>query len=286
MSTPLAALTSALRCGPPWIAGVLNVTPDSFSDGGDHLEVAHAIVHGAQLIADGANIIDIGGEATGPGSQPVSAEVEIQRIDKVVRSLGRSAFLSIDTYKSQTAEHCLAAGARMINDISGLRADPDLARTVAKHDAFLVIMYSKQTGTSPHVDNSARAYSDVVQEISEFLLERAAYAEKQGVSREKIILDPGMGRYVSERAEDSWELLARMSELVHKTLPYPIFLGTSRKGFLGGRLSERDPLSQLTATIAVERGVSIIRTHNVKMAKDFFGALHRLSPAPGGKPTE
>ena len=271
-------LETRLGVPPPWIVGIINVTVDSFSDGGNFLTPAQAITHGIKLLEQGAHILDIGAESTGPGSRPISATEEFTRIKDVVRELSKHAFVSVDTYKASTATQCLELGAQMVNDVSAFRADNEMPDVVAAKNVFIVLMYSKQTGPFPHVDEVDRGYEDVVQEIGDFLRARAKYAIEKGISPSRIILDPGMGRYLSTRPEISWDILSRLAELCTLVSPYPLYLGTSRKGFLGGKLAERDPISQLTGALAVQKGVSFLRTHNVKMARDFLSALAKLRP--------
>ncbi len=255
---------------PPWITGILNVTPDSFSDGGLYEGVDAANRRARELIGEGAVIVDIVGESTRPGAKPVHGEEEWKRIGAVVSAAAKEAFVSVDTYRAKTAERSLAAGAKMINDVSALRADPDMAAVLRNSGAYVVLMFSKEDGTHPHATDSVRDFKDVIIEIAEFLEERVDYALKHGISASKIVLDPGMGRFVSHDPKYSWEVLERLHELREKFAEFPLMLGTSRKGFLGGELTERDPLSQLTSIMAYERGADFIRTHNVKLAREFF----------------
>ena len=254
----------------PHLMGILNVTPDSFSDGGRFLDLNLALEAGKKLLQDGASIIDVGGESTAPGRAPVSAEEEQQRILPFVQAFAKIAPLSIDTYKSSTARACLELGASMINDVSGLRADPNLPKVVAEFGAQLVIMHSKEKDREPHASESQRHYSNLCGEIADFLRARVDVALKAGVQQQKIILDPGMGRFLSHDPAYSWQLLREFDVLVEALRPFPLLIGTSRKGFLGGPLQERDALSQLTALFAVQRGASYIRTHNPSQAKSFL----------------
>jgi dihydropteroate synthase len=265
-------MSSAKKTFPaaPKIMGILNLTPDSFSDGGKFLDLAESMSQARLLASGGAEIIDLGAESTAPGSRPVSAEVEIQRLAPVLPLLTAESMVSVDTYKSQTARYALENAARIINDVSGLMADPELPFVVRDFDAQLVIMFNKESGKLPHASSSAREYSDVVQEIADELLGRVDRAVSAGIPSRNIILDPGMGKFISHREEYSWELLARLEELVLKLRPFPILIGTSRKGFLGGALAERDSLSQLTALAAALKGVSYIRTHNPTMMREFW----------------
>lgn len=267
----------------PWIMGVLNVTPDSFSDGGRHLAPETAIAAAREMRAEGATIVDVGGESTAPGSRPVDAAEEQRRVLPVVERLGHEMPLSIDTYRASTAERCLALGAAMINDVSALRADPGLARVVAEHEAGLVLMHAKD-GPLPHASDRPAHYRDVVAEIGEFLLRRAEVAIRAGVRETNIALDPGWGRFLALDPAPTWELLDRFDELVARLHPFPVVVGISRKGFLGGDLAERDALSQLLALEAVGKGAAIVRTHNVRLMRRFLETAGRLGhrlPAAG-----
>jgi dihydropteroate synthase len=277
----LSEWQKALGCEPPWIVGVLNITPDSFSDGGQFLDSEAAIARGRELFEEGAHIVDLGAESTRPGAVRVSEEEEAARLLPVVSGLAEYGMLSIDTYKARIAARCLALGARMINDVSGLRGDPEMPRVIRSSGAGCVIMYSKQSGDAPHVDRQEARYQDIVAEISSFLLQQAEKAVAAGVPADRILLDPGMGAFVSTNPDDSWELLARMRELCERLRPFPVYLGISRKGFLGGALRERDPLSQFLAAVSVERGAAFIRTHNVQMAREFFAVQHKIRPGSG-----
>ncbi len=260
----------------PQIIGVLNVTPDSFSDGGKFLEVEEAISHGKKLFQDGADIIDIGGEATGPGSSPVSNEEEIKRVADIITSLAREGVVSVDTYKAKTAEVALQNGAQIINDVSALRADPELAFVIKQFNSKVILMYSKEADNHPHASSSIKEYDDVVDTISFFLEERISYALQCGIPCEQIILDPGMGQFISIDGKYSWEVLKRFNELIERFSEHSFLVATSRKGFLGGTLEEREPLSQLTALHAYHKGASYIRTHNPKMMSEFLVADKQL----------
>jgi dihydropteroate synthase len=270
-----SSFAKALGCHPPWIAGVVNVTPDSFSDGGECFDENRAVDHCLQLKEDGAHILDIGGEATGPGSTPVGEAEEWRRIGGVIKRAAPVSFVSVDTYKASIAAKALEAGARMINDVSGLRADRDLARVAAKHGAYLAIMFSLESGAPPHVSGEKSFTGDVIAVISEFLRERIAFAKSQGVAEDRIIIDPGMGRYLGTAPEPSWTVLRELAAF--KRLGRPVMIGVSRKGFLGGPLAGRDPISQLVAIAAIERGADVVRTHNVAMLRNFWETWQRVS---------
>lgn len=255
---------------PPSIAGILNVTPDSFSDGGKFAEPSLAITQAKLLAEQGAAIIDIGGESTRPGSLPIPSEVEIQRILPVVQALAAELFISVDTYQAKTAAAVLSAGARMINDISALRADQEMRAVVREHHCYVVLMYSKESAAHPHASETKKDYEDVMQEISQFLHRQVNFALDGGIAENRIIIDPGMGKFLSHAPKYSWEVLKCLPMLREHGLHFPILVSTSRKGFLGGELKDRDPISQLTALIATLKGTALIRTHNVSMAHEYL----------------
>lgn len=272
-----SALGRALNRPAPWIVGVVNTTPDSFSDGGSFIEERDAISHAGRLLDDGADIIEFGAESTAPGSSPIGAEEEFQRLRGPVAALAPRAFVAIDTYKAETARHCLELGARMINDVSALRADPAMAATIRDFNAFVVMMHSKEPGESPHASDTPRDYTDIFREIVEFLRGRVEYAVREGIPAQRIVLDPGMGRFLSNDSAWSWKLLAEFDRLKSCGIASPLLIGTSRKGFLGGPLKDRDPASQLTSLIAVLKGAQVIRTHNVKMMREFLEIWQRCA---------
>ena len=273
---------SSLGTDPPYVVGVLNVTPDSFSDGGTFLTVDEAISHAKALRSAGADIIEVGGESTRPGSKAISEKEEMARVLPIVEALAPTMFISVDSYKSQTAEACLKVGAKMVNDISAFRADPKMGEVISKHGASVVLMYSKETGSSPHVSESKKDYKDVVKEIVEFLLQRIDLCVKCAIDPDKIIIDTGMGRFLSHDPKYSWEVLQRYEEFKLIAEKAPLLIATSRKGFLGGDLKDRDTVSQLTALIACERGASFIRTHNVMMAREFLNLEAAVESSRGG----
>lgn len=258
-----------LKQDAPILAGILNITPNSFSDGGKFIQSDDAIKQGRALLADGASIIDIGGESTGPGTKPISGDEEWNRIESAIVELSAEHIVSVDTYKSEVATRAIKHGATIINDVSGLRADESMASIIAEHGAYVVIMHSKEDGPAPHATSSSHNYQDVIKEISEFLRARIDYAINEGISKEKIIIDPGMGGFLSTDPKVSWEVLERLDELYRNFSDYPLLIGASRKGFLGGKLEERDAISQLVHLRAAESGAKILRTHDVRMARDF-----------------
>ena len=265
------------------IIGILNLTPDSFSDGGDFVESGLAISRAQQLFSDGAEIVDIGAESTGPGASPIDANTELNRLGKIVRSVSRFGTVSVDTYKAVVAAEMLSQGASIINDVSALRADPQMPEVIRAGEAQLIMMYAKDSPL-PHVTETEVSYRNLVSEIGEFLLRRIDFALAAGLSESRLILDPGMGRFLSKDAQHSWNLLAHFNQLVERLRPFPVLVGTSRKGFLSSVApqtlndpKERDPLSALSSLCAVERGASYVRTHNVAMMVQLLEAHRKLN---------
>lgn len=250
------------------IMGVINVTPDSFSDGGRYLAAAAAIAHGLELEAQGASILDVGGESTRPGAPPVAEPEELHRVIPVIEGLiaaGCKAQISIDTSKSTVAARALDAGATLVNDVTALRGDPRMAEVVAPSEADCCLMHMlgdpRTMQRDPH-------YDDVVNDIKAFLADRMEFAIAAGIAAERILLDPGIG--FGKTMEHNLELLRRLGELVE--LGRPVVIGTSRKSFLG-RLTGRDVDDRLPGTIATnvlayERGARVFRVHDVAPVHD------------------
>jgi dihydropteroate synthase len=246
------------------IMGVLNVTPDSFSDGGEFFTPEKAIGHGLQMAAEGAEIIDVGGESTRPGAEPVSAEEELARVRPVIARLREkvSAFISIDTAKAAVAREALEAGATIINDVTGGRADPKMMQLAAEKNAAFIIMHMKGTPqtmqTNPH-------YDDIVPEVADFFRQQYARALECGIDSMAIAFDPGIG--FGKNVEHNLELLANLPRLrVHDR---PIVVGVSRKSSLGKMIGSAEMNDRLAPTIALtallrERGANILRVHDIK----------------------
>jgi dihydropteroate synthase len=244
--------------------GVLNVTPDSFSDGGRYLRPEDAIDRGLRLAEEGADIVDVGGESTRPGSDPVSEQDELDRVAPVVEALGRrvEVRISVDTYKPRVAEECLGLGATLVNDVTGL-ADPRMVRAAKERRAGVVIMHMRG---EPKTMQQDVTYDDVVVEVRGFLDERARRAREAGI--EEVIVDPGIG--FGKTAAHNFEILRRLGELA--SLGYPVLVGPSRKSFLGSLASKLPATERLEGTLAavavsVLNGASIVRVHDVREAK-------------------
>jgi len=254
----------------PWIMGILNASPDSFSDGALYRSLLSARTRLEELFELGADIVDIGAEASGPLSKPLSLEAELERL-KFFFEHPPKGLVSVDTYKAKVAAFVLERGARMINDISAGRSDPEMFGVIREQNAYLLMMYAKGDGPLFHANGSEVHYADIVQEIGDFLLRRTDVALRAGLSEEQLVLDPGLGKFISNSERDSWELLERIGELCARLHPIPIFLGISRKGFLGGKLLERDRVSHEAERDALSKGVACIRTHDVQAAASLFG---------------
>jgi dihydropteroate synthase len=250
------------------VMGVVNVTPDSFSDGGLYLDTTAAIAHGVELERDGAAILDVGGESTRPGAAPVAQDEELRRVIPVLEGLrarGVRAQLSIDTSKSAVAAAALDAGATVVNDVTALRADPSMAALVAERGAECCLMHMLGT---PRTMQDDPHYDDVVSDVKSFLEERMAAAVAAGIDERRILLDPGIG--FGKTLEHNLELLRRLDEIV--AIGRPVVIGTSRKSFLG-RITGREVDDRLAGTIATnvlayERGARIFRVHDVAPVAD------------------
>ncbi len=259
-------MARALRCKTaPVIMGILNVTPDSFSDGGTHRTVEEALDHARSMIEEGADIIDVGGESTRPYSDPVAEKEELRRVIPVIEGLRDSSdvLISVDTYKSNVARAALKAGADMVNDISGLTYDDSMAEIIAATDAYAVIMHIKGT---PRNMQENPFYDDVIGEIKGFLSDRVDHAVRMGIDSGKIIVDPGIG--FGKRVEDNLRILKMLRQF--RELGKPVLVGTSMKTFIGkitgSPLEERVEGSLASFAVALMNGADIIRVHDVKKA--------------------
>ena len=254
--------------------GVLNVTPDSFSDGGAYGSVEMAVTAGQRMVEEGAHIIDVGGESTRPGAKPVSVTEEIDRVIPVVKRLvDRGIRVSVDTQKSAVARAAIAVGAEMINDVSALR-DPEMAGVCAAGGVEIVLMHMLGT---PEMMQKAPHYDDVVEEVGSFLERRASYAESSGIQRSRIWIDPGIG--FGKTLEHNLTLIRGTARFVETG--FPVLVGASRKKFLGVITGEEDPGLRLEATIAVNlevvrRGASMVRVHDVAAHRRAFAVQSAL----------
>ena len=271
-SLPLGARTLLM--------GVVNVTPDSFSDGGKHATEGMAVAHGMTLLREGADILDVGGESTRPGAEPVDADEELRRVAPVVRRLAAAgAVVSIDTMKATVAEAALAEGARIVNDVSAGR-DPEMLRVIARAGAGVVLMHMQG---EPRTMQAEPRYDDVVKEVAAFLLERARAAESAGIARDAIALDPGIG--FGKTMEHNLALLRGLRDI--RALGYPVLVGASRKRFIG-ELTKEDaalpsPVDRLEGTLAAHvlartNGADVIRCHDVRAHRRAFA----VADAVGG----
>jgi dihydropteroate synthase len=249
------------------VMGILNVTPDSFSDGGEWFEFHEAVAHGREMIVQGAAILDVGGESTRPGAEPVEEDEELRRVVPVVAALrDAGAQLSVDTMKLAVAEAAVAAGASYVNDVTAFRREPEIASFVADRGCDCCLMHMlgepRTMQRDPH-------YGDVVDDVKAFLAERVEFAVREGVREEHISVDPGIG--FGKTIDHNLELLQRLDEIA--ALGLPVVIGTSRKSFLGRLTGREDPHERVAATVAsnvlaYERGASVFRVHDVAAAVD------------------
>jgi dihydropteroate synthase len=256
----------------PSVMGVVNVTPDSFSDGGVHLDSAVAVEAAKRMMAEGAAIVDIGGESTRPGSDGVSAVEELRRVVPVLDRLGAGLSISIDTSKAAVAQAALERGAILVNDVTALRGDPELAGVVAAHGAYLCLMHMQG---EPRTMQAEPRYDDVAAEVASFLEQRLAFAVAQGIPEERVCLDPGIG--FGKTVAQNLELVRRLDVLL--ALGRPVLVGFSRKSSLR-RLTGSDDLlgaSVAAAVAAYEHGATILRVHDVRPHVDALTVAGAIS---------
>jgi dihydropteroate synthase len=260
------------------IMGVLNTTPDSFSDGGVYLNPEKAVQRALQMADQGADIIDIGGESSRPGAESISAEEELNRVMPVIKALKRSISvpLSIDTYKSEVARRALAEGVSIVNDISALRRDPHMAETIAEFNAGVILMHMKGT---PGDMQERPFYENIIEEICSYLEESVIIAVEAGVSSDKIIIDPGIG--FGKTVAHNLRILKELDRF--KTLGKPVLVGTSRKSFIG-TLTGKDVNDRLfgtaaSLTAAVIRGADIVRVHDIEAMRDVVSVTDAIQGA-------
>jgi dihydropteroate synthase len=263
----------------PLAMGILNVTPDSFSDGGTFLSKDDALRHADEMIADGADIIDIGGESTRPGSSQISVGEELNRVIPIIDAIAKrfDTPLSVDTTKSAVARSAIDAGAEIINDISGLRWDESIADIAAETDAGLVLMHSRGEFATMH---SQSPVSDILTEVITDLRRALSTAHERSVRNEQIVLDVGIG--FGKRAEQNLELIAKLDKIVSEFEDHPMLVGASRKSFIGKLLDDAPPSERLAGSIAaaisaVANGANIIRVHDVKETVDALKVWNELN---------
>lgn len=273
-----------MKTPPIILMGILNITPDSFSDGGDYLNPQRALERTKHMMQEGAAIIDIGGESTRPGSETVSEEEELHRVIPIItllrKKLGDAIKLSIDTWKAPVAKEALAAGVDMVNSLGGFTFDEKLAEVIAQHNCTLIMYHSK--GKPKTMQQGTITYTDVMQEIADFFEQQIAFGKKHGVKRNQCILDPGIG--FGKTLEHNIEILKKLSGL--KRFDLPILIGVSRKSHLGMILKdslgiETKPTERLEASlaetaIAVQNGATIVRTHDIIQTRKFLAVLERF----------
>jgi len=262
------------------IMGIVNVTPDSFSDGGRFLSPRAAVDQGLRLLEQGADILDLGGESTRPGAEPVSAAEESARVLPVIRGIldrRPQAVVSIDTYKAAVAEAALEAGAQIVNDVTALRGDPDMAGLVARRGAGLILMHMRG---EPRTMQKDPRYEDVVAEVSAFLRERARAAREAGVAREAIVVDPGIG--FGKNLEHNLALMRHLGSL--RALGYPVLLGASRKTCIGQLTGREQPRDRLWGTLGAHvvgaaLGADVVRVHDVAPLKEALSVADAILAA-------
>ncbi|MCX8111528.1 MAG: dihydropteroate synthase [Syntrophorhabdaceae bacterium] len=254
-----------LHKGRPLLMGILNATPDSFYDGGRYINIDDALKHALEMVENGADIIDVGGESTRPFSDPVDSQEELERVIPVIKAirLRSDVLISIDTYKSEVAKRACEAGAQIINDISGLGFDNNMADTIANMGVDAIMMHIKGTPRDMQKDPF---YEDVISEIKMYFKDRIAFAESKGIKKDRIILDPGIG--FGKRVEDNLRIIKELRSF--KDLGMPILIGTSMKSFIGkvteSALEERIEGTLASIALSIWNGADIIRVHDVKKA--------------------
>ena len=261
------------------IMGILNVTPDSFYEGGKYSSVESALERAREMVEEGADIIDVGGESSRPGSLPVSKDEELSRILPVIKAISDELDvpISVDTYRAEVAEEAIKAGAGMVNDITAMGGDESMAEVVSEHGVPICLMHMK--GTPQNMQKNPH-YDDTMAEITKFLHERAEYAMAKGIDEKNIILDPGIGfgKRTGEGIEDNCEIIARLAEL--KSLGFPVLVGASRKTFIGNlsntRVEERLEGSLGAEAMAIANGADILRVHDVKETKRMAMVVDRI----------
>ena len=280
-SRTLHSRGKSLKLDSPRLMGILNTTPDSFSDGSLYFKFDAAITQARKMIAFGADWLDIGGESSGPGSTDVSLDEELQRVITLIQKIRAESeiWISVDTWKAEVARQSLEAGADAVNDVTAMRGDTEMAKVIAEYQVPVILTFSK--------DNSARTsrqdsdYVDVLDTLKRFFRERLQFAESNKIAKSQIVLDPGMGYFISGKAKYSFEVIQRISELHEFALP--LLLGPSRKSFLAGvsqgrslSIMDRDIPGAVVSGIALWQGISLLRFHEVEQGRKLIDTIKAL----------
>ena len=281
---PLRTLHSrgkSLRLDSPRLMGILNITPDSFSDGSLFFKMDAAIAQARKMIADGADWLDIGGESSGPDSTEITQDEELQRVIPLIKKIREVSeiWISVDTWKSEVARKSLEAGADAVNDVTALRGDTEMVKVIAEYKVPVILMFSKDR--SARTSRQDSDYVDVVGTLKSFFSERLKFADSNGIDKSQIVLDPGMGFFISGKAKYSFEVIQRISELHEFELP--LLLGPSRKSFLAGvtkgrslNFSDRDIPCATVSSIALWQGVTLLRFHEVEQGRKLIDTIKAL----------
>ena len=281
---PLRTLHSrgkSLRLDSPRLMGILNITPDSFSDGSLFFKMDAAIAQARKMIADGADWLDIGGESSGPDSTEITQDEELQRVIPLIKKIREVSeiWISVDTWKSEVARKSLEAGADAVNDVTALRGDTEMVKVIAEYKVPVILMFSKDR--SARTSRQDSDYVDVVGTLKSFFSERLKFADSNGIDKSQIVLDPGMGFFISGKAKYSFEIIQRISELHEFELP--LLLGPSRKSFLAGvtkgrslNFSDRDIPCATVSSIALWQGVTLLRLHEVEQGRKLIDTIKAL----------
>ena len=281
---PLRTLHSrgkSLRLDSPRLMGILNITQDSFSDGSLFFKMDAAIAQALKMIADGADWLDIGGESSGPDSTEITQDEELQRVIPLIKKIREVSeiWISVDTWKSEVARKSLEAGADAVNDVTALRGDTEMVKVIAEYKVPVILMFSKDR--SARTSRQDSDYVDVVGTLKSFFSERLKFADSNGIDKSQIVLDPGMGFFISGKAKYSFEVIQRISELHEFELP--LLLGPSRKSFLAGvtkgrslKFSERDIPCATVSSVALWQGVTLLRFHEVEQGRKLIDTIKAL----------
>ncbi|MEC9070256.1 MAG: dihydropteroate synthase [SAR324 cluster bacterium] len=281
---PLRTLHSrgkSLRLDSPRLMGILNITQDSFSDGSLFFKMDAAIAQARKMIADGADWLDIGGESSGPDSTEITQDEELQRVIPLIKKIREVSeiWISVDTWKSEVARKSLEAGADAVNDVTALRGDTEMVKVIAEYKVPVILMFSKDR--SARTSRQDSDYVDVVGTLKSFFSERLKFADSNGIDKSQIVLDPGMGFFISGKAKYSFEVIQRISELHEFELP--LLLGPSRKSFLAGvtkgrslKFSERDIPCATVSSVALWQGVTLLRFHEVEQGRKLIDTIKAL----------